>query len=178
MNLILIGYRGTGTSTVGQWLGLQLGWDWVDSDVEIELCAGKSIAEIFDEIGEAGFRDVESECLARLCTRTRTIVAVGGGAILRGENRNALRAAGHVVWLRASPETIHQRLEADDTTVRRRPHLTRTGGLPEIHDVLTQRTPIYRECADLEVDTEGKTPKEVADEIIARLKLVPDPYHH
>jgi shikimate kinase len=56
--------------------------------------------------------------------------------------------------------------------------LTRTGGLPEIHDVLTQRTPIYRECADLEVDTEGKTPKEVADEIIARLKLVPDPYHH
>ena len=84
-------------------------------------------------------------------------MALGGGAVLREENRRAIRAAGPVVWLTASVDTILERLAADPATASRRPNLTTAGGRAEIEALLATRTPIYRECATLVVDTEGKT---------------------
>lgn len=169
MNLILIGYRGTGKSTVAQQLALRLGWEWVDADVELEWKAGKSIRAIFDEDGETAFRDLESAVIAELCARDQIVLAAGGGAVLRDENRACLKAAGKVVWLKADEATITSRLEADTATQERRPALTAAGTAQEVADVLRQRIPLYRECADLEIDTEEKSPAEIADAILEQL---------
>lgn len=171
MNLKLIGYRGTGKTTVARQLALALGWDWVDADVEVELRAGRSITAIFADSGEAAFRDLESQVLADLVTRDRTVLALGGGVVLRPENRARLVEGGPVVWLRADPETILARIEADATTAGRRPQLTSRGGLDEVRQLLAQREPWYRQCASLEVDTRGKSPAEIAAEIVAELPL-------
>jgi shikimate kinase len=173
MNLHLIGYRGTGKTTVAELLAARLGWPWFDADVELERETGRAIAEIFADGGEEAFRELESRVLARLCGRRKIVLGVGGGGVLREQNRAALRASGKVIWLQASPETIYRRVAQDPTTAARRPNLTNAGGLPEIEKLLEVRAPIYRRTADLTVDTEGKSPAEVADEILARLNLAP-----
>lgn len=167
MNVLLIGYRGTGKTTVAQRLALGLGWEWVDADVEAELRAGQSIAEIFAAGGEAAFRDVESGVLAELLGRDRLVIALGGGVVLRPENRALIRTCRHTAWLQASPETLARRIAEDATTAQRRPNLTTAGGIGEITAMLDKRKPFYRQCAGLEVDTENKTPAAVADEILA-----------
>lgn len=171
MNLALIGYRGTGKSTVARRLALELACDWVDADVEIELRAGKSIAAIFAEEGEARFRNLEAEVLAGLVTRDGVVLALGGGVVLRPDNRRQLARCGKVVWLQASPATILRRVEADSTTAERRPRLTTAGGQEEVVRLLNEREPLYRECAQLKIDTEQKTPAEIAGEIIRQLHL-------
>jgi len=171
-SIALIGYRGTGKTTVAQQLALRLGWDWVDADVEVELRAGKSIAAIFADDGEEAFRDLETGVVEALCARQRTIVALGGGAVLREGNRTAITRCGAVVWMQAKVETIDRRLAEDATTATRRPNLTKSSGQQEIAEVLKVRTPIYRACATLEVDTEGKTPWQIADEIVGSLALL------
>jgi shikimate kinase len=167
MNLLLIGYRGTGKTAVARQLGLSLGWDWVDADVEVELRAGRSIAAIFAADGEEAFRELECSVLADLVRRDRTVLALGGGVVLRPANRSLLRAAGKVIWLQAALETIERRLADDPTTAARRPPLT-VGGADEIRELLARREPLYRECADLIVDTQQKSPAEIAAEIVAR----------
>jgi shikimate kinase len=171
MLLTLIGYRATGKTTLARLLAERLGWDWIDADVEIEHQAGKSIARIFAEQGEPAFRDLEAQVIADLCRRERLVLAAGGGAPLRPESRQAMRQAGRVVWLSARPETILARMSADTTTTTRRPDLTDKGSLEEIIHLLAVRTPIYQESAHLWVDTEGKTPAELADTIVAELKI-------
>jgi len=165
-SLALIGYRGTGKTSVARELARRLGWDWVDADVEVELRAGKSIAAIFADDGEAEFRDLEAAVVAELCSWERTVLALGGGAILREANRHCLEKCQPIVWLQASAEVIAERLAGDPTTAGRRPNLTNRGGRNEIEQLLAQREPIYRACATLEVDTEGKDPAEIADEIV------------
>jgi shikimate kinase len=169
-SIYLIGYRGAGKTTVARLLAERLGWDWIDADDEIERRAGTTIAEMFATEGEAAFRALESEVVEELCRWRRTVVALGGGAVLSEANRTAIRLAGRVVWLKTTVETLAQRLAADDMTASRRPNLTQSGGLSEIEALLATREPIYRACATLEVDTEGKSSAEVAAEIAARLK--------
>lgn len=173
-NVILIGYRGTGKSTVARRLSLALGWDWIDADVELELKAGKSIAAVFAEDGEQVFRDLESRLLIELTRRSRTVLAVGGGAVLRKENRAAMRDSGKVVWLRANPGTILARVAGDASTADRRPNLTTAGGLAEVEQLLALRTPLYAECADATIDTDDRTPQQVADQIMNVLCLSPN----
>lgn len=173
MNLTLIGYRATGKTTLARLLAERLDCDWIDSDVEIERRAGKSIARIFAEDGEGAFRDLEVQVTVDLCRRPRLVLAAGGGAPLRPENRQAMREAGKVVWLKAAPETILARMTGDATTAGRRPNLTNQGGLAEIVELLTRREPIYRETAHLEVDTEQKTPQQLTEEILQQLPLRP-----
>jgi shikimate kinase len=168
-SIVLIGYRGTGKSTVARLLAERLGRDWIDADDEIERRAGKSIAAIFAENGEPAFRDLETSVVAELCRWRRSVVALGGGAVLSEVNRTAIRSSGIVVWLTASVDTLSRRLSADESTASRRPDLTKSGGLSEIETLLATREPIYRACATFEVDTEDKTPAELADEILARL---------
>jgi shikimate kinase len=168
MNLVLIGYRGTGKSAVARLLAERLGWPWFDADDEIERRAGKTVAQIFADDGEPAFRDWETRVIADLAQRDQTVIALGGGAVLRPENRAAIAKRGYVVWLSATAETIWERLQADAATASRRPNLTAAGGITEIIATLHQREPIYRGCAQLAVDTENKSAAQVADAILAQ----------
>ncbi len=164
-NLYLIGYRATGKTTVAQRLGLQLDRPMVDADDLIEARAGMPIKDIFAEAGEDGFRDVETAVINDLSQRGETVVALGGGAVLRKQNRQLLQNTGPMVWLQASADTILERIQGDPTTTDRRPNLTHAGGLQEIQELLSDRELVYQECADHCVDTEGKSPGSVADAI-------------
>src|SRR2546430_46989 len=99
--IFLIGYRGSGKSTVGRVLAARLGWDFVDADVVLEERYGHTIRDIFAAEGETGFRNKESTVLADLCTRTKTVIATGGGVVLRHENRVRIKKCGFVAWLSA-----------------------------------------------------------------------------
>jgi len=163
--LFLIGSRGSGKTTIARLLAERLGWDWVDADELLETRYGLSIRRIFDVEGEAGFRDKESVILTDLCGRRDCVVSTGGGVVVREANRTLLRASGCVVWLTADADTLWRRLQGDDCSAERRPVLT-VGGRAEIEEVLRVREPLYRQCAHLAVDTAGRPPDAVADEIL------------
>ena len=167
--LSLIGYRGTGKSTVGMRLARRLKWDWLDADNELERRAGRNIKEIFATDGEPTFRQLEREVLVDLLGRQRLVLSTGGGCVMNADTRRDLRAAGPVVWLRASVETIASRILQDKTTNARRPNLTATGGIDEIRALLSQREPLYRECATITIDTEGLSLDEVAARVLSQL---------
>jgi shikimate kinase len=168
--VFLIGYRSVGKSSVAPHLARLFGYDWIDADDRIEERAGKPIADIFAQEGEAAFRALESRVVAELCKRQRIVVALGGGAVLREENRQTLAATrAPVVWLSSSIDSIHARMLQDPSTSQRRPNLTPAGGRQEIETLLAEREPLYRACATLEVDAEGKAPAKVAHEIYHRL---------
>jgi shikimate kinase len=171
MNLVLIGLRGTGKTTVAQILAQRLGWSWRDADAEIEQRAGKTIKQIFEDGGETAFRNLEADMILELSALDRVVLALGGGAVVRPQNRAAIARQGQVVWLTASPETLWARIQADATTAARRPNLSAAGGINEIIATLDARREIYRECAHLEVDSEGKSPAQVADAILEQLEL-------
>jgi shikimate kinase len=171
MNIFLVGYRGSGKTTVGAALAERLGWPWLDADAELERRTGKTIKQIFAEQGETAFRDLESEVLAELAKLDRHIIALGGGVILRDQNRRLLAGHGKVVWLKASAEVLLVRISGDATTAERRPNLTGQGGLAEIRTLLAERTPLYAACADLTVDAESTSSAEIAQLIIAELRL-------
>ena len=160
--IVLIGYRGTGKTTVGRLLARELGWDFADCDDAVEAAAGKSIAELFADEGETGFREREAAALIDLCGREPLVIATGGGAILRPVNRGLLKSAGFVAWLAASPETIWSRLRADSATSQRRPNLTPLGGVDEVRALVAAREPLYRAIAHFTVDTDGPSPESVA----------------
>lgn len=170
--LALVGYRGTGKSTVGQLVADRLGWEYVDADLELEARAGRSIRSIFEEDGETAFRDLEELVLADLAATGRVVLATGGGAVIRAANRECLRHFGTVVWLTASPRVLAGRLSANPVAVAVRPALTYAGTLDEIEQVLAHRTALYRDAADAEVCTEGKTPEEVAAAVLKAARLI------
>jgi len=169
--IFLIGYRCTGKSSAARELARRLEYEFDDIDDQIERQAQKSIAAIFAEDGEPAFRDLESRILLELCGRRRTVIALGGGTLGRKENRSALSAAGPCVWLTASVDTIHGRMAGDPTSAARRPSLTNLDSRTEIETLLAARTPHYRECATLIVDTEGKSTSEIVNEIAVGLAL-------
>lgn len=163
MIVFLIGYRGSGKTTVAQLLAGKLGWAWCDADAVLEERYGSSIRRIFAEEGEGGFRDKETAVLQDLCQLQEYVIATGGGIVLRPENRIKL-LLGKVVWLKAEPAILWQRLQEDPATLERRPNLAQ-GGLEEIEKLVQARTPLYAKCADLEVDTGTKNPVEIAETI-------------
>ena len=164
--IILIGYRGTGKSSLGPLLAERLGWKFLDADIQLESDSGLSVVEIFLQEGEAGFRERESTLLIELLQHEQLVLATGGGVILRPANRERLRSAGFVVWLQAPAATIWQRIEADPTTVQRRPSLTSKHGLDEVEHLLTLREPLYRQAAHLELNTEEMSPSELVATIV------------
>ncbi|MCL6505363.1 MAG: shikimate kinase [Pirellulales bacterium] len=171
MVLSLIGYRGSGKSTVARLLASAWDWPWQDADAAIEALAGQSIAMIFAEHGEAAFRELETRVLRELVRQDRLVLAAGGGAVLRPENRELLRAAGKVAWLRADAATLLARLEADAASTLRRPPLTDLAPAEEIAILLSQREPLYRQCADVVVETAGKPAERVAAELAELLSV-------
>ncbi len=167
--LTLIGYRGSGKSSVAIPLAEKLNVSWIDADDEIERRAGKSIAEIFADDGENHFRQLEREVMQNLLSREKLIIAAGGGAILNAETRRETRAAGPVIWLKAGVEALAQRISQDHTTASRRPALTTLAGREEIQNLLDLREPLYQECATITVETDSKTIAQIVEEIMTAL---------
>jgi shikimate kinase len=166
--LALVGYRGTGKSTVGRILADRSNRTFLDADLTVEARAGRPASEIFALFGEPIFRDWEERALAELIEAFPTaIIAAGGGAVLREANRRRLRDFGSVIWLTAEPAELARRLESDPRGVAARPALTAHGTIAEIARVLELRTPLYHEVADAVIDTGGKSPDQVAAAILA-----------
>jgi len=169
MTITLVGYRGTGKSCVAQELAARLGLVAVDADAEIERRAGRTIREVFAGEGESDFRAQERSVMSDLLQRGGVVIAAGGGAVLNAATRHLMQAAGPVVWLEATPETIAARLDADPATRDRRPALTTHDPRQEIQALLAAREPLYREVATIRVTTDGRTVMDIVDEIVARL---------
>jgi shikimate kinase len=164
--LALVGYRGTGKSTVGKILADRLHRPFLDADCEIEARAGRPIAAIFAVEGETAFRDWEEQTLRELVQHhPGVILATGGGAVVRATNRLLLQGFGLVVWLRADPPELARRLLADPRA-EARPALTPAGTINEIASMLDARRPLYEEVADMAVDTLERSPEELADCIL------------
>ncbi|MBX3441849.1 MAG: shikimate kinase [Planctomyces sp.] len=169
MTITLIGYRGTGKSRIGARLAERLGQPFVDADVELVRRAGRSIADIFRDAGEAEFRRLEAELLEELLDGSPRVVASGGGAVLDARTRERMRSAGPVIWLQADAPTILARLAADPASAGQRPALT---GLPpevEVRQLLAVREPLYAQTATLELPTADRDVESLVTEIIDRL---------
>jgi shikimate kinase len=169
MAITLIGYRGSGKSSVAVGLADALGWDWIDADDAIEHRAGCSIREIFENDGEPRFRELEEEALETLLSRDQLVIAAGGGAVLSEKTRETMKSSGPVVWLKASVEVLASRIQNDVTTTERRPNLTSQGGRQEIEDVLTAREPLYCNCATLTVETDERNISEIVTSILSSI---------
>ena len=169
MVITLIGYRGSGKSTVAAPLALRLGWDWVDADTVIEQHAGRTIRQIFEADGEPVFRAIERQVLENLLGRDRLVIAAGGGAILDSTTRSLMRHAGPVVWLQANVDTLYSRIHGDAATAERRPNLTQFGAREEITRVLDARQPLYRETATIVIDSENLTIETIVNQILEQL---------
>jgi shikimate kinase len=166
MNVVLIGYRGTGKSSVGKILVARLGHALLSTDEEVVRIAGQTIPEIVEQHGWEKFRDLESQVCQKLDGREGLIVDTGGGVILRPQNVAVLKQVGPIFWLTASVEAIAKRIGGDT----QRPSLTGVKSfVDEIQEVLRERLPKYQSAADHVIETEGKSLRHVADEVLARL---------
>ena len=168
-NLILVGPMGAGKSTIGRLLAKELHLPFKDSDKEIEVRTGANIPWIFDKEGEPGFRDRETTMIVELCHENGIVLATGGGAVMRPENRLALRNGGRVVYLHASIEQQVARTSRD----RNRPLLRNSNPEKILRDLLAIRDPLYREIADLVVETDERPPRMVVLDILERLAQLP-----
>ena len=155
MSIVLIGYRGSGKTTIGRKLASRLWQDVVDTDQLIVAKAGKNIAQIFQEDGEQTFRDIEAQVVQETLKLQDVVISLGGGAVLREENRQAIKDSGHrVIYLRCHPQVLYQRLTSDTgTTSLMRPALTPYGGsIEEIQQMIDVREPLYRSVMTAELD--------------------------
>lgn len=166
MNIILIGFRGTGKSAAGKLVAKRLGWEFIDADGYLENKTGKDIATIFDEGGEKLFRQIEESVIAELCGLEHKVIAAGGGAVLSKKNVKNMKKSGMVVLLEADADTIYERLKADVKTRSQRPRLTDRDTYDEIVHLLDYRRKYYDKAADYRIDTSKRPPEEVAEEIV------------
>ncbi len=165
MNLVLVGYRGSGKSTVGEILANTLGWRFLDLDAVIVERAGQSIAEIFSSEGEAGFRRREKDACESLRKSKRTVIALGGGALEDPETRAAAKRLGKIIWLRAPAAVLWSRICRDPASAKSRPELTPGGGLAEVESLLKQREVNYTAMAAHQIDTMSISANDVAEAI-------------
>jgi shikimate kinase len=167
VNLILVGYRGTGKSIVGRRLGVLLGRQVVSLDHEIAGRAGMAIPQIVAAHGWEHFRDLEVAACSDFVAQSDLVIDCGGGVVEREANITTLRAGGMVFWLRATPATIVGRIGGDNN----RPSLTGTKSFTEeVEEVLARRWPLYERLAHTAVDTDGRTPDDLADAIVRRFR--------
>jgi shikimate kinase len=165
MNIVLIGYRGTGKSVIGAILAERLSMPCIGMDARIVENAGMPIPQIVEKSGWKAFRDMESDLTRQLSALDGVIIDTGGGIIERPENISALQPNAWIVWLKASVETIVSRIQGDT----QRPSLTSGKSFTEeVAEVLAGRIPKYSGAAHCQIDTDAMMPEEIADEICAK----------
>lgn len=164
--IALVGYRGTGKTTVGRIVADRLDRRFHDADSVLEQRLGRPVRSIFQEFGEPVFRDWEELVLAELTADVGSVVATGGGVVVREANRQRLKEFGLVIWLSADRETLAERLRSEPGAIEGRPPLTSAGTLEEIAQVMAVRFPLYREIATAVVETDRRTPMEVAEAVL------------
>jgi len=164
-NIVLTGFMGTGKTAVGKELARSLDVPLIDIDSEIENSERMTIQDIFKQHGEAVFREIETRKIKETAQRKNIIISTGGGAVLKDENMHALRRSGIIICLTASPETILQRVSNNNE----RPLLQGENPLRKIEELLHVRQPFY-DKADIIIDTENRTPLQIAEEIIECLR--------
>lgn len=157
---------GSGKSAVGSWLARRLELEFADSDRYIEEQTGVDIELIFEIEGEEGFRDREEKALEHLCGRRNIVLATGGGAVLRGRNRKALRTGGSVVYLKCGLDEQVRRTR----DIRNRPLLASGSKRAILEDLMRRRGPLYLEVANHIVDTTGRRIRQVGQNILQLLK--------
>lgn len=167
-SLFLIGMMGAGKSTIGRLLARALGFEFVDADREIEARSGVPITTIFEVEGEEGFRRREAAMLEELTQRRGLVIATGGGAVLREENRRNLRARGLVIYLQASADEIARRTSHDKS----RPLLQTTDPRAKIVSLLGERAPLYAETAHLTFHSSMASPKKLVRRILESPEVV------
>ena len=165
-NLILVGMMGAGKTTVGRLLARRLKRDFYDSDQEIERRCGVRVPVIFDIEGEAGFRARETQMIEALCALDGVVLATGGGAVLAEENRRRLAERGMVIYLHARPAQLWQRVRHD----RNRPLLARPDPRNKLEELYEVRDPLYREVADIVLDTGRQSVQILARDLLSRLE--------
>ena len=174
-SIALIGLRGSGKSTVGRELASLLDGDHPDTDELIVQRGGKSIAAIFAEEGEAGFRAHERRAIEEVTSAPPRVLSVGGGAVLDPANVASLEAVATLVWLTAEPEILWQRICSDPSTAESRPALTDRTGVSEMEQLLAERQATYAATAQIVVDTTREAPAELARIIVRRVRSA---HHH
>jgi shikimate kinase len=157
---------GAGKSTIGKYLAQHLKLRFADTDTEIEARTGADIPWIFDVEGEAGFREREVQVVEEMTTWDDIVLATGGGVVMRPENRQALGARGYVVYLHATVEEQVRRTRRD----RRRPLLQKGDPEQVLRALMAIRDPLYREIADYIIDTDGCSPRTVAQRLVRDLQ--------
>ena len=170
LNLVLIGYRATGKTSVGARLAKLLGRPFVDLDQVLVQEAGKSITEIVAQGGWEDFRRREKELVARYGPAQGLVLATGGGVVLDFENVQILRQNALVIWLTASPATIRARLAADQPQKESRPSLTGNDVIQEVAEVLKSRQHLYLAAAQMVIDTANMSVTQVVEQILATLQ--------
>ena len=165
-NIVLIGFMGSGKSSIGRLVASRLGFQFVDTDALLVAREGREIAQIFASEGEARFRDLEASVLESLGTRTRCVISTGGGVILREENRALLRQLGLTVWLTASEDVIFQRV----SRTNKRPLLQTASPRETVTQLLAARRPLYKAAAQFTVDTTTLAHSAAADAVIAEAR--------
>ncbi len=168
-NIVLTGFMGTGKTAVGKELTRLLNLKLIDVDTEIEKSEKITINEIFQRFGEPRFREIETEMIKKISQQKNVIISTGGGAVLKQENMDILRENGVIICLMATPETILKRTSNSDE----RPLLKVENPFEKIKQLLDFRRPYY-EKADIMIDTENKTPLQIAEEIIDKIKGMKD----
>lgn len=168
MSVGLIGYRGSGKTTIGKRLADRLWQPFIDTDDLVIKKAGKSIKEIFEQDGEQRFRDLETEVVREVCTQPETVIAFGGGALDRDENREAIKQAGlRLVYFKCEPAELLKRIQNDPETAANRPALSNLGGsIEEIESVLARREPIWRSIAAAELEVTYLTPEDAVPYVV------------
>lgn len=164
-NIMLIGFMGTGKSTVSTFLSNELGLPEVDMDATIAKNAGMSIPDIFEKHGEDYFRDLETKTLIEVSDSTQAIVSCGGGIVLRDENVEYMKNHGKIVLLTATPETVYNRVKDS----KNRPILNGNMNVEYIEMLMSKRRDRYLQCADIIVATDGKSVQEISDAIIKEI---------
>lgn len=169
MILAICGFMGSGKTTTGRSLAARLGWQFADLDSEIEKAAGRSVAKIFEDEGEAAFRKRETEALRAILVDADAplVLALGGGTLLSEENRELVRRHCQCVWLKASPEALSDRLAHE---AEGRPLLAGRDLRTRVATLLASREATYREAADVAVDTDGVDQEEIVKRIIENLR--------
>ena len=169
MIISLVGFRGSGKSSVGPLLAERLQMEFVDTDQQIEKNTKQSIPDIFAHQGEEYFRKVEAETLQMIYRKENQVVATGGGAVLNPQTQSLIRARGPVIWLQADAETTLKRIQKDQSAGSVRPALTDLDFQQEIITLLKHRKPVYQKVSHIQIDTVDKTPEKIVTLILQTL---------